>query len=214
MMLSSQVYSFSRDGALPFSSFFYNMSKNCGSPTRAIWLCVLVSFLLGVPGLANNAALSALFSLTATGLYSSYLIPILLRVTVSRDTFEPAEFNLGNWSIPMGWLSVCWCLFMTVILCLPQQTPISLDNMNYSPIALGGLLICCWAYWIFSARFWFRLEAKVSVDSTMPSCDDFEPILLQTPTKNNFKNTNNSESMTNFQFNDDGNNATAILSTV
>ena len=63
---------------------------------RAIWLCVIVSFLLGVPGYWNDAVLEALFSLTATGLYSSYMIPIILRVTVSRNTFVPAEFDLGT----------------------------------------------------------------------------------------------------------------------
>ena len=90
-----QIFSFSRDGALPFSSFFYNMSKTLSSPVRAIWLVVLISFLLGVPGYWNNAVLGALFSLTATGLYSSYMIPILLRITVARDSFVPAEFSLG-----------------------------------------------------------------------------------------------------------------------
>lgn len=116
------------------------------------------TFLLhsGIPGLTNPTVLGALFSLTATGLYSSYLIPILLRVTVSRNSFHPAEFNLGKYSVPMGWISVLWCLFMIIVLCLPQDTPITKNNMNYSPIALGFVLVGAWFSWMVSARNWFK----------------------------------------------------------
>ena len=110
----------------------------------------------GIPGLTNPTVLGALFSLTATGLYSSYLIPILLRVTVSKNTFMAAEINLGKYSIPIGIISVIWCIFMIVILCLPQAAPLSIDNMNYSPIALGIVLLFAFLSWIISARHWFK----------------------------------------------------------
>jgi hypothetical protein len=106
--------------------------------------------------LTNPTALGALFSLTATGLYSSYLIPILLRVTVSRNTFEPAEFSLGKYSIPFGVIAVLWAAFMIIVLCLPQDAPITINNMNYSPIALGIVLLGAFFSWVVSARFWFK----------------------------------------------------------
>ena len=114
------------------------------------------TYTTGIPGLTNPTVLGALFSLTATGLYSSYLIPILLRVTVGRSTFQPAEMNLGKYSLPMGIFSVVWCLFMILILCLPQAAPISVDNMNYSPIALGIVIIFAYVSWMVSARHWFK----------------------------------------------------------
>jgi amino acid transporter len=160
---SRMIYAFARDQALPGSSYLYVMDKSCGCPLRAIWLAVIISFLLGVPGLANSSVLSALFSLTATGLYASYMIPILLRVTVARDTFQPAEFNLGAWSIPMGWFSVCWCILMIIILCLPETSPVSISNLNYSPLALGSILIFAWVYWLVSARFWFKGALNTSI---------------------------------------------------
>jgi amino acid transporter len=116
----------------------------------------LVHIIAGIPGLTNPTALGALFSLTATGLYTSYLIPILLRVTVSRDSFQPAEFSLGKYSVPMGIISVTWASFMIITLCLPQDAPITINNMNYSPIALGIVLISAFFSWIVSARHWFK----------------------------------------------------------
>lgn len=120
------------------------------------FLACLLSLVIGIPGLTNPTALGALFSLTATGLYSSYLIPILLRVTVSRNTFEPAEFNLGKYSKPFGVITVLWATFMIVVLCLPQDAPITINNMNYSPIALGIVILGAFSSWVLSARFWFK----------------------------------------------------------
>lgn len=139
-----------------YSNTFEVPSPLCCANLPLFKLIFLFSRNLGIPGLTNPTVLGALFSLTATGLYSSYLIPILLRVTVSRESFQPAEFNLGKYSIPMGWISVLWCLFMIIVLCLPQDTPITQNNMNYSPIALGFVLVGAWFSWMVSARNWFK----------------------------------------------------------
>ena len=153
-----QIYAFSRDRALPLSSWWHRVNPHTRSPLTSIWLALLLAFLMGLPSLANATALGALFSLTATGLYCSYLIPILLRVTVARKTFaQPAEFNLGRWSVPAGIFSVCWAAFMVVIVCLPQQSTVQTANtLNYSPVMLGGVLVFAWAWWIISARHWFK----------------------------------------------------------
>ena len=115
--------------------------------------------------------LAALFSLTATGLYTSYIIPIFLRVTVARHTFRPAEFNLGIYSVPIGWFSVFWGLFMLFILCLPSVYPISINNFNYSPIILGLILIYAITVWFCSAKYWFKgaLPVLVISDSEQPA---------------------------------------------
>ena len=83
---------------------------------------------------------------------------------MSRNTFQPAEINLGKYSVPMGIFSVVWCLFMILILCLPQAAPISIDNMNYSPIALGIVIIFAFVSWMVSARHWFKGSLKLLID--------------------------------------------------
>ena len=115
---SRMMYAFSRDGGLPCSGFFYNIDKRVGGPVRAIWFVVLASFALALPSLGSNTVLSALFSLTATGLYSSYLIPVFLRLTVGRASFTPSSWSLGRFSLPAAAVSVAWCVFMTAVLCL------------------------------------------------------------------------------------------------
>jgi len=115
---------------------------------------------LGIPGLTNPEVLAALFSLSAIGLYGSYIIPIFLRVTVCRETFRPSEFNLGDFSIPIGWISVFWGLFMISILSLPDVYPYSWDNLNYSPVILGCVLLYAIISWYCSAAYWFKGQIR------------------------------------------------------
>lgn len=150
------IYAFSRDGALPFSNVWYNIDKNRGGPVRAIWLALFIAFLLGIPGVSNPTVLSALFSLTATGLYASYIIPIFLRITIARKSFQAAEFSLGQYSVPIGAFSVCWGLLMISLLCLPSTYPITTININYSPLMLGAILFYAIVMWLTSAKNWFK----------------------------------------------------------
>lgn len=65
---SRQTWAFSRDGALPFSSFFRPISQRFGYiPLRAIWGCVFLAAVLGLLSLIAPAAAQALFSLAVAG---------------------------------------------------------------------------------------------------------------------------------------------------
>ena len=150
------IYSFSRDRALPLSKVWYKIDSARGGPTRAIWLSLLIAFLFGVPGLFNSSVLSVLFSLTATGLYSSYIIPILLRITVARSSFVPAEWNLGRHSLVVHTVAFLWGVLMIIVLCLPSVYPVAISNLNYSPLALGAILIYALTSWHMGAKRWFR----------------------------------------------------------
>jgi len=153
---SRMIYALARDDALPFSKHLYHMDLYLGGPVRSIWAALLLCFILALPGVGSESVLSALFSLTATGLYTSYAIPIFLRVTIGCDTFCPAEWSLGSYSYPMSCFAVVWCAFMVVILCLPTSADLSVDTFNYSPIALGAVIFLATVAWVFSARFWFK----------------------------------------------------------
>jgi hypothetical protein len=131
-----------------------------------VLLSVFLAFLLCVPGIWNSAVLGALFSLTATGLYASYIIPIFLRATVARNSFKPsAEFNLGCLSIPFAIFAVPWGLLMIALLSLPSNAPVGINNFNYAPIMLAIVLAYALVVWECSAKNWFKV--KVSTESAV-----------------------------------------------
>jgi len=47
------------------------------------------------------------------------MIPILLRVTVSRNSFKKSEFNLGIFSEVLAWISVFWLTLTSIFFFFP-----------------------------------------------------------------------------------------------
>lgn len=57
-----QIYSLARDGAVPLSSFWYNMDPRVGGPVRSIWLSVVLAFILGEAYRSHSILLFATLS--------------------------------------------------------------------------------------------------------------------------------------------------------
>jgi len=62
---------------------------------------------------------------------------------------------LHRWSLPIAAVASVWLLFASAIFMLPQAYPITTDNNNYAPAAVGGILLAALAAWLVSARHWF-----------------------------------------------------------
>lgn len=83
----------------------------------------------------------------------SYAIPIVLRITVAKNTFEQGPFNLGRWSILVGWVSFIFLTLTNIFFVFPtsfdenmEQTPL---DFNYTCVVYGGALLIAMIYWFF-----------------------------------------------------------------
>ncbi|KAF8399066.1 hypothetical protein HHK36_014932 [Tetracentron sinense] len=151
---SRMAYAFSRDGAMPFSSLWHKVNKH-EVPVNAVWLSVVISFCMALTSLGSLVAFQAMVSIATIGLYIAYALPIFFRVTLARKSFVPGPYNLGRYGILVGWVAVLWVATISVLFSLPVAYPITKDTLNYTPVAVGGLLILTVSAWIFSARHWF-----------------------------------------------------------
>jgi amino acid permease (GABA permease) len=151
---SRMIYAFSRDGALPASSFWHRINPRTRTPTNAIWLAAGGAFLLGLPYLWNATAYAAVTSIAVIGLYIAYVMPTMLRL-MQGDSFERGPWHLGRWSRPIGIVAVCWVAFITVLFMLPQVNPIDAQTFNYTPVAVLAVIGFAGIYWVLSARRWF-----------------------------------------------------------
>ncbi|KAJ8758528.1 hypothetical protein K2173_000249 [Erythroxylum novogranatense] len=159
---SRMVYAFSRDGAMPFSSVWHKVNKQ-EVPINAVWLSACISFCMALTYLGSAVAFQAMVSIATIGLYIAYALPTFFRVTLARKSFVPGPFNLGRYSIPVGWVAVIWVATISVLFSLPVAYPITNETLNYTPVAVGGLLILIISSWILSARHWFK-GPKTNVD--------------------------------------------------
>ncbi|WP_433140746.1 amino acid permease [Actinomadura nitritigenes] len=151
---SRMIYAFSRDGALPFSSFWHRINKRSRTPTNAIWLAAGGAFVLALPAIWNLTAYLAVTSVAVIGLYIAYVIPTFLRLRQGKD-FKPGPWSLGRWSKPIGTLAVAWVVVISILFVLPPAKPITKDTFNYSPIAILVVLGGAGLWWVLSARKWF-----------------------------------------------------------
>lgn len=163
---SRQSWAFSRDGALPFSSFFRPISQRFGYiPLRAIWGCVFLAAILGLLCLIAPAAASALFSLAVAGNNLAWGLPIFCRVVWGQKKFVPGPFYTGDrWSIPLAWFAIIFLVFGIILAMFPDGGPNpTAKTMNYTVVinmaVWGGALL----YYFIDARKWFT-GPKITVD--------------------------------------------------
>lgn len=103
--VSRQSLAFSRDGALPFSTYFKHVFKRLGYiPARAVWGCVLVALVLGLLCLIDPAATAAFFSLAVAANKVAWGVPIFCRVVWGGSKFRPGRVYKRRLSKPIGWL--------------------------------------------------------------------------------------------------------------
>jgi len=143
---SRMVFAFSRDGALPGSALWRQVDPRTGTPRNAVVLVVVCASVLALPSLHSPVAYVAITSINVIGITPAYMIPIFLRIK-NRHKFRPGPWSLGSWGVIVGVVAVAWVVFVTVLFCLPQTAPVSVDTFNYAPIALFVVLLLAWVWW-------------------------------------------------------------------
>ncbi|MGK4579646.1 amino acid permease [Kitasatospora sp. HPMI-4] len=147
---SRMVFAFSRDGALPGSAWWRRVSRN-GTPHFAVWLSVAAALVLALPSLWSAVAYGAVTAINIVGMTPAYAIPVYLRLR-RGDRFPRGPWALGRWSRPVGVIAVAWVALVTVLVCLPQTSPVTVDTFNYAPIALLAVLLLATAWWWAGGR--------------------------------------------------------------
>jgi amino acid transporter len=173
---SRMIYAFSRDNALPGSKTWHKINRKTRTPTNAVWLGVVLSAIVGMLSLYQKGGYStAFFALTGicvVGLYIAYAIPIYLRLTT--PDFVEGPWHLKGRSKIVGWTSLAWVAFITVLFFAPlfwpfwpvfgsttfgegdgAYTVFHQNNMNFTGPLIVIFGVCVWLYWSLSAKKWF-----------------------------------------------------------
>ncbi|CEL55191.1 GABA-specific permease OS=Saccharomyces cerevisiae (strain ATCC 204508 / S288c) GN=UGA4 PE=1 SV=1 [Rhizoctonia solani AG-1 IB] len=156
---SRQVFAFSRDGAMPFSSILYRMNEHTGTPVNTVWFSVFIAALLGLLAFAGEVAIMAVFSIAVIGLYIAYIIPIGARFIFKQHSFKPGPFTLGVFGLPVATIAVAFMSFITVVLLFPSRPIPEVSEMNYAVVVMGGVMVgsVVWYYFPkYGGIHWFE----------------------------------------------------------
>jgi amino acid transporter len=162
---SRQAWAFSRDGALPFSSFFRHISKQFGYiPVRTTLGCALLAAVLGLLCLIAPAAAAALFSLAVAGNNLAWGTPILCRVVWGQKKFSPGPIYTGWASVPLAYTAVLFLIFGILLGMFPVGGPNpTSETMNYTCVINSAVWGGALAYYYIDARKWFR-GPQITID--------------------------------------------------
>ncbi|HEV2638526.1 MAG TPA: amino acid permease [Actinocrinis sp.] len=149
---SRQCFAVSRDRVLPGSAKWRKVHEASGVPRNAVWFTVALSFVLTLPAYWNTTIFNAIASVNVVGVFSAYGIPIALRLKRGRGFVPDAGWNLKGWGTKISVAAVVWVVLLDVLVCVPSATPITVDSFNYTPVALGIVLILSQIWWFVSAR--------------------------------------------------------------
>ncbi|KAG0071506.1 hypothetical protein BGZ89_010432 [Linnemannia elongata] len=149
------VYAFARDGALPLSRHLHKLDKH-KSPVAAVWFNIAFCFFLGLPYIWSETAYSAIVSVNTIASSISYLIPILCRILLARESFQPGPFSLGRYSILIGVISTFWIVVTSALFLCPTEFPVTAENVNYAAVPFVLVIGMCVLYYAIWGRHWFK----------------------------------------------------------
>jgi len=155
---SRMIYAFSRSRALPGWKSWRRVNSRTKTPTRAVWLAVVIPFVLALPVLWSPTAYGAITAINAVGMIPTYGIPVFLALRKGRD-YRPGPWTLGRWRRPVGVVAVVYVVAITAIFCLPQSSPITAESFNYAGVTLAIALLFAAVTWTTRGRRDYQLAA-------------------------------------------------------
>ena len=166
---SRMTWSFARDRGLPYWTKLSRVDTRTTIPLNAIATSFCLAALLGLINFGSTKVFNDLVSLQLEALFASYLIPVgLLLFHRTRGNIHererlrysaiPRTLSWGPWRVPgiLGILNNIWACVYLVIVCFfsfwPSSTPTTVDNMNYSSLVTGAVVILFTLYYLLRAR--------------------------------------------------------------
>jgi amino acid transporter len=162
---SRMTFAFSRDGAIPGSSWLSKVNPATKIPANAVMFVTAVGIIITLPALKSiggvPVAFLAVVSIAVIGLYLAFAIPIFLRWKLG-DAFEVGSWNLGRKYKWMNLVAVVEIAIVSIYFILPftpagvpGNKDFSWSSFNYAPILTFGVLILLAIWWQASAKKWF-----------------------------------------------------------
>ncbi|KAG8691767.1 hypothetical protein FRC09_011527 [Ceratobasidium sp. 395] len=152
---SRLLYALARDNAIPGKKAFMNLNR-FQAPWVGVWFSAVIAIIISAAYIGSVVAFNAILSSAAIAVMLSYLQPILCRVLWPESMGARGPFHLGKYSRGINVVSALFTMLVCVLFILPTSMPVNALNMNYSVVAIGGVLILILASWIFYGQYHFK----------------------------------------------------------
>ncbi|RAK99910.1 putative choline transporter Hnm1 [Aspergillus ibericus CBS 121593] len=145
---SRVLWAFARDDAMPFSRTWARVSKRFGIPFNAQLLVAAANAALGCLYLGSSTAFNSMLGAAVTINNVAYLIPISTNMLTGRVNMHRGVFHMAKWGWLVNAVTVAWLIFAIVFFSFPYNMPATVENMNYTCVVVGGLIILILGWWV------------------------------------------------------------------
>ncbi|MEO7943945.1 MAG: amino acid permease [Marmoricola sp.] len=179
---SRMTFAFSRDGAIPGSTWLAKVTPTTKIPANAVIFVAVIGVIITLPALKSvggvPVAFYAVVSVAVIGLYLAFLIPIFLRWRLG-DAFEAGSWNNGKKYKWMNLVAVVEIAVISVYFVLPF-TPAGVpgnkdfawSSVNYAPVLTIGALTVLAIWWNVSAKHWFTGPKHTIDEAVLEAFDE------------------------------------------
>ena len=179
---SRMTFAFSRDGAIPGSSWLSKVHPSTRIPTNAVIFVSIIGVAITLPALKSvggvPVAFLAVVSVAVIGLYLAFAVPIFLRWRMG-DAFEPGSWTNGSkyrWMnlvavAEIGVISIYFIMPFTPA-GIPGNKDFTWSSVNYAPVLTFGTLIVLAIWWNLSAKKWFTGPKHTIDEDVIKAFDD------------------------------------------
>ncbi|KAI1971601.1 hypothetical protein LOZ51_006761 [Ophidiomyces ophidiicola] len=152
---SRQLWSFSRDNGMPFSSILSHVPPRWNIPLNAVFVSLFATSLLSLINLGSSIALNAIISLTNSSLVTSYMISIgcVLLKRLRGEPLPSRRWSLGRFGLAINIAALCYLAPMFVFAFFPPQPNPNAQTMNWAIVMYGFVISFATIYYIFVGRF-------------------------------------------------------------
>lgn len=149
---SRVLWAFARDGAMPFSNIWSRVSQRFGIPFNAQLLVAAANAVLGCLYLGSSTAFNSMLGAAVTINNVAYLIPIATNMLTGRGNMHKGAFHMGRWGWIVNGITVGWLIFAIIFFSFPYTMPLTVQNMNYTCVVVGGLPLFILLWWVIGSK--------------------------------------------------------------
>lgn len=147
-----------RDKGLPFHAFLSRVRPGSGVPANSVYVTLIVTCLIALIIIGSTTAFNIILSVSATGLFTSYLVVIacILTKRLRGEAFPASRFSLGKLGAPINIAAICFLAFAFVFLFFPAVPSPDAASMNWASLIYGAVILF--------AGFWYLVRGRHQYD--------------------------------------------------
>lgn len=160
---SRQVFAFARDKGLPYHDFLSRVDRN-GVPVNSVYVTLAYTCILALIIIGSTTAFNIILSVSATGLFTSYLVVIgtVLARKLRNEPFPATRFAIPRTiGIIVNLIAMCFLSVAFLFLFFPATPSPDAATMNWGILIYGVVIIFSMLYYYFTGRHQYDVSIPI-----------------------------------------------------